>query len=526
MQDALELIQEKLFAIWHRKLLALLLAWPICVGGWLYVSSMPDIYDARARVYVDTETLIRPLLEGLTVEVDVDTQVRLMFKNILSRTNLEKVARLSDMDLLANDEDEFDNLISQLQRDIKTIKLDKKQNLYTLIYQNQDPRMAKAVVESTINVFMEDILGETRTESQAAQQFLDLQLADYERRLIEEDRKLADFKRQNSGLLPGEAGGYYNRLEQEKRELEDATLALRQKESQLASAKTTLADYEQQMRQGSDGAQVFSSKYDQRIESLGQRLDDLTLRYTEQHPDVIETRRLLEQLEQQRAEELASAPLSQTGQNSGDMGYYQQLQLMVTTLESEAVSLRIQVATFESRVKELEALVFKVPEVEANLLALRRGYEITRKKYEELLSRKETASLGQRAGEQADALKFRVIDQAKVSPKPVGPNRPVLYTMVLAAAFLAAVGVPIVLGELNPRVYGSGSLVELTGIPLLGEVSDMDPSTQTVAGRMKAVGFIAMSAFLLFIYGVIMFTQVASQSPVATRIKQMSEGVL
>ncbi|TAA46809.1 XrtA system polysaccharide chain length determinant [Corallincola spongiicola] len=526
MQDALELIQEKLFAVWQRKLFALLLVWPICIGGWIYVSNMPDVYDARARIYVDTETVLKPLLEGLTVEADVDTQVRLMFKNILSRSNLEKVARLSDMDLLANDEDQFDALIAQLQRDIKTIKLDKKQNLYTLIYQNQDPRMAKAVVESTINVFMEDILGETRIESQQAQQFLDKQLAEYERRLVEEDRKLADFKRQNSGLLPGESGGYYNRLEAEKRELQDATLALRQKESQLANAKQTLRDYETQMRAGSGAGQAFTSKYDQRIESLQQRLDDLSLRYTEQHPDIIETTRLLEQLERQRTEELQNSAMVPSAQSSGDMGYYQQLQLLVTTLESEAVSMRIQVSTYDARVKDLEQLVYKVPEVEANLLALRRGYEITRQKYEELLSRKETAALGQRAGEQADALKFRVIDQAKVSPKPVGPKRPVLYTMVLAAGFLIAIGVPIVLGELNPRVYSASSIVELTGIPLLGQVSDLDPSTQSLSGRLQAAGVGLSAVILLFIYGAIMFTQIASQSPVASRLKQMAEGVL
>jgi polysaccharide chain length determinant protein (PEP-CTERM system associated) len=525
MQEAFALIEEKFLAVWQRKLLALLLAWPICLGGWLYVSHLPDIFDARARIYVDTDTLLKPLLEGLTVEADVDTQVRLMFKNILSRSNLEKVARLSDMDLLATDEDEFDGLIEQLQQDIKTIKLDKTQNLYTLIYQNADPRLAKAVVESTINVFMEDILGETRTESQAAQQFLDKQLAEYERRLIEEDRKLADFKRQNSGLLPGEAGGYYNRLETEKKALEDATLALRQKESQLAAAKQTLLNYQAKMRQGSDSGQGLSSKYDQRIEALQQRLDDLSLRYTDQHPDLIETRRLLKQLNAQRNEELKSAAVLPNTTNSSDMGYYQQLQLMVTTLESEAVSMRIQVSTYASRVKELEDLVFKVPEVEANLLALRRGYDITRKKYEELLSRKETAALGQRAEEQADTLKFRVIDQAKVSPKPVGPNRPALYTMVLAAGLLTALGVPIVLGELNPRVYSAANLVQLTGIPLLGQVSDISPSSASAAGRIKAVGFIACSALLLLIYGVIMFAQTATQSPTAEKIRVISEGL-
>lgn len=500
MQDAIDQLLDKLVGIWQRRWWVVAVAWVVSIAGWLVVHQLPDRYEAQGRIFVDTDTVLKPLLRGLALQQDgAQDQVQLMFKYILNRNNLEKIARLSDLDLTVGNEREFDTLIAELEESIKTIKLDKKQNLYLLSYQSRSPQAAKRVLDATVSVFQENFLGESRTESRSAQEFLDREIAEYSRRLLEEDRKLADFKRENAGLLPGEAGSYYERLQAERRQLETASLDLREREGQLQAATAKLA--------GSQGratvpSAVIATRFDERIASLQARLDDLSLRFTEQHPDIIELQQLIKELERQRQQELDSAGkrLSSAAPAAADSAYYNELQLLVAQMEAEVASLRIRVATFQQRVTELEAVISKVPEVEANLLALRRGYEITQKKYEELLNRREQASTAQRVDEQQDGLKFRIIDQPRVLPDPVGPPRLMLLTAVLMVGLGGGLGVPFLLGEMNPRIFRGRTLVHLTNIPLLGEVTDSQPVAQSWAARFGLLLFVGLLGGLLMLY--------------------------
>src|SRR3979409_454221 len=103
-----ELINQILFhlrATWRYRWLAVISAWIIALGGWIAVYLMPDRYEASARVYVDTQSVLRPLLAGLAVQPNVDQMVTMMSRTLISRPNLEKVIRMADMDIGLNSED-------------------------------------------------------------------------------------------------------------------------------------------------------------------------------------------------------------------------------------------------------------------------------------------------------------------------------------------------------------------------------------------------------------------------------------
>ena len=82
--------------LWRRRWLVLGIAWPICLAGWIAVALLPSKYVATARVYVDTETLLSPLLKGMAVDVDMNQQVEVMQRTLLSRPNLQKVKCVVD----------------------------------------------------------------------------------------------------------------------------------------------------------------------------------------------------------------------------------------------------------------------------------------------------------------------------------------------------------------------------------------------------------------------------------------------
>src|SRR5664279_5056143 len=106
-----------LVMIWRRRWVVLGIAWPICLVGWIAVVLLPSKYVATARVYVDTETLLSPLLKGISVDVDMNQQVEVMQRTLLSRPNLQKVLRMTDMDLVIRSAQQQDQFLTQLAAD-------------------------------------------------------------------------------------------------------------------------------------------------------------------------------------------------------------------------------------------------------------------------------------------------------------------------------------------------------------------------------------------------------------------------
>jgi polysaccharide chain length determinant protein (PEP-CTERM system associated) len=306
MQDIFEEIIDYLKGIWLKRRYIIIATWLICPLGWYLVASMPDVYKSEARVYVDTQSLLRPLLKGLTVETDPNTQIRLMVKTLLSRPNLERISRMTDLDVQASNSEEYENIIVELKDNIKISSVG-RENIYTLSIEDKDPDMAKSIVQSALTVFIENTLGETRSDSDSAQKFLNNQIKDYENRLANAEARLTSFKQKYSGILPEQSGGYYVKLNGYKDKLKSIELDILENKTRLDSAKKQLAQSIVAGKASDNKIKSDSSiqtTYDDRITELEVQLDRLKLRYTDKHPDVIEVTRNLDHLNELRSAEI------------------------------------------------------------------------------------------------------------------------------------------------------------------------------------------------------------------------------
>src|SRR5215813_4097779 len=117
MHDLKRHLLFHLVMLWRRRWLALGIAWPLCLAGWLIVALLPNKYLATARIYVDTETLLAPLLKGIAVDVDMNQQVEVMQRTLLSRPNLQKVLRATELDLLTATPEDEDRFLKRLAAD-------------------------------------------------------------------------------------------------------------------------------------------------------------------------------------------------------------------------------------------------------------------------------------------------------------------------------------------------------------------------------------------------------------------------
>src|SRR5690348_15804075 len=197
-----ELLQQALAlarGMWHRRWVGLAVAWIAALIGIAIVYRIPERYEASARVYVDTESLLRPLLQGLAIQPNVDQQVALISRTLISRPNVDKLVRLADLDLNvktpADREDLIDNVIT-------TIRLDGNltSNLYVISYRDPEPARARKVVQSLLTIFVESSLGDKRQDTQSAVRFLDEQIKRYEATLQAAENRIKDFRLKYIGV--------------------------------------------------------------------------------------------------------------------------------------------------------------------------------------------------------------------------------------------------------------------------------------------------------------------------------------
>ena len=501
MHEIFGQILSYLKQIWQYRWHAALFSWILCLAGWLVVYALPNRYEASARVYVDTQGILKPLLAGLAVQPNVEQQIVMMTRTLISRPNVENVIRMSGLDVNVNNQKDKERLIDRLSSQIE-LRGAGKDNLYTIAYSDPAPEVAKKVVQSLLTIFVEGSQGSKRKDADQARRFIDEQLRGYEQRLTLAENALKEFKQKNLGFVPGEGPGkdYFSRLNDTAAALSQARLDLREAENARDAMRKQLS--------GDVPAPVSvktaSPELEARIQGMRKNLDNLRLNYTEEHPDIVATKRVLEQLELQKQKELAEhkSPIDNLKQTPA----YQQMQLSLAESEANVAALQARAAEYERRYAELRAAAGKVPEVEAEYTQLNRDYAVTKQNYEALVARRESAQLSGDMDSNAGVMDFRIIDPARVPLSPSFPNRPLLSSAVLLAGILGGIALAFVLSQVRPTFADRRSLREATGLPIFGTVTMIWTEAQRARHKRNLTALAASYAGLLVSYGGVIAT--------------------
>jgi polysaccharide chain length determinant protein (PEP-CTERM system associated) len=465
-----------LHGIWRRRWVGVIVAWVVGLIAAAVILRMPDQYEATARVHVDTQSVLRPLLAGLALQPNLDQQVVLVSRTLISRPNVERLIRMTDMDLKVKTPADRDEMIDVLTRKLK-IDGAARDNLYSISYRDPNPDQAKRVVQSLLSIFVESSLGNTRKDTDVARRFIEEQIRQYEKRLEEAEARLKDFRLKNMNLVGADGRDYFARMATLGEALSAAKLELRAAEQSRDALKRELAGeepvYLPETPAGTPGAPV--SELDPRIDSQKKSLDELLRRFTDQHPDVVGVRRVIGQLEEQRRQELAARASAATASGQRPTinanPVIQQLKIALAEGEANVASLRAKVSELETRYAQLRAAARMQPELEAELTQLNRDYDIQKKQYEGLVTRRESAAISGSMDATAGVADFRVIDPPIVAPKPVAPNRLLLLAGALVGALAAGIAASFLLSQIFPTVRDARRLRELAGRPFLGTVT-------------------------------------------------------
>ena len=525
MQEIVDQLLSHLKAMWRYRWYALVIAWVIALGGWIAVYQMPDRYSVFARVSLDDQSMLKPLLKGMTVQPDLDQISTMVSRTLLTRPNLETVIQMVNMDAgLTADQDRGDLMYRMMQNvSINRAKQGRDRRstgtTYSISFVDEDPQLAYQVVRSLVELFVERSLGTNREDSDSAQRFIDEQLDEYRERLVAAENEIIAFKRRNLESLPGAGPNYFKRLDAAKEAVRRAELELREAENSAKSIREQLAI----TSRNASKSEIDSVKpeteteIDIRIGALEQKLDDLRLRYTEQHPDIVAVVDMMAKLKEQKAVEEAEAKLvreraeaeaRQRGEAPGTVAQaadpvYQKL--VVSLAAAEAIAAAMSARSIEHRryYVEMRAAASAVPKVETEFTRLTREYELNKAHYANLLGRREKAQISQAMETSAGATDFQVVSPPRVPRAPSEPDRPKLMTLVLLAALACGLGTAWLISQLRPTIDNERRLREVSGLPVLGTVIMGWTDAQRKRRKWGLVVLLTSFASLLSAYGAI-----------------------
>ncbi len=489
MHELFDKISEFVWGVWRYRWVALLTAWAVALCGWLMVAQIDARYPATARLFVDSNRILEPLLTGIAVQPNVKQKVALISKTLLSRPNLEEL--IDELDLLSTyDGYTEEGLIGELQKKISIQDTNENRSIYVVSYSHQNPQVAIDVVQHIIDIFVSSSRDADVQDNSAAQQFLDIQISDYEVRLTSAESRLADFKRKHSGSLPGESGGFYKRLENFVSLKRNAELELQEATNRRATLQANLNAEEAKVRSTSSN----SSPFDARIRELQGQLDELLVRFTDRHPQVSILQSSIDDLRAQKAS--SGGGFNNTASLLQGSVVYQKLSTLLAESQAEVAKLQARAANYSSRVIDLEGTVDSIPGVEAELKQLDRDYETVRSQYETLLTKREAARLTSNIDKDTNDVKIRSIDPPFVPERPTDPDRLLLTALLLIGSIAIGVAVAFFMSLLNPVFYNRRSLEHLTQLPVLGVVSLSRQPAEKFSTFMKHCKFTVLAMLL------------------------------
>lgn len=491
--EKLRALTPLLRAIFSKKKIFLVTLLLISFLGWLAVSFMPNKYESSSKVYADTRSLLRPLLHGIAVHSDTDEEIRIIAQNLLSRPNLEEIARESGLYLRYPTPESYEVFLMNFQKDIQLVG-SRRQNLFTISYKHVDARTAQKVVELTLQKLVDSTVGQSRVENDIATDFLTSQIAEQLVKLESIEKELVKFKQDNQAYL-SYGNSYMQDVSSTRQALREVDIKITEKKAELESIKHSV--HPASASDVSGRLVNIVTPYDSQIGQLVETLTTLKIKYTSQHPDLQEIEAILNELRVKQSEYRDNALKSAASglyvnSDPSEVSGLSSMSDSVLRVRSELNALLARRASLSSWLDDRLNLINVIPDVEARLTSLTREYESTRELYSNLLKRRDSAELSKNVNENTNEVKFRVIEPPSQPLVPAGPSRSIYYALVLFFAFVVSVVVAFGCSQFNTRINGLEHVKQISKIKVIAHFK--------MYGENRKIGFIKKLLFSVVLF--------------------------
>lgn len=498
-----------LHQVWRRRWLAMAVAWGVAILGWLVIALIPSSYEAKARLFVQAQSIL-PTQIGITPDERQNQLLRLK-QTITSNENLVAVVRRTDLNSLVANERDMSSVVSALRQRITitaqpdgALEIKASSNI-SGFSNGQNARTAAATVQGLIDRFVEQNLSGDRRETGQSLRFLDEELRRREVALQQAEQRRLEFEQRFMGVLPG-AGSIGDRMSAARVELANLDQQIAAANGALNSMRAQLNATPQSLPGIGDGGSTASGQIAQ-LE--GQINQNRARGWTETHPDIVYARAQIARLR----------PYAQAERSSGTSGMpnpsYVSLRAMMAEREAQLGAAAARRNQLQSDLAQLTSRQSTEPGLAAEQTRLTRDYDVLKQQYDQLLGNREQVRLRSDVATRTSPLNVQVVEPPSVPGVPAAPNRPVFLTLVLIAALGAGVGAAFVAGQLQTTFPTPQRLASVTGLPVLGTVSEVVTAPERSRRRQRLIWLGGACAALGASWAVLILVEFWQRSTVA-----------
>ena len=483
---------------WKRKWWIVLPALLISAGTAVWTYTLPDRYSASTTVLVVPQRVPEDFVRS-TVTAEVSERLQTIAQQILSRTRLERI--IEELNLYEEEretmimEDIVERMRTQdIDLDVATPRRRGDTTHFSVSFASSNPRIAMQVADRVASMFVQENLQDRAILADSTNQFLQAQLEDARRRLMEHEAKLEAFKQRNAGRLPDQVASNLQRMQITQSQIQANVDAAARERDRLAAVEASLADALAAPppltveNAGSNGVPAGTAA--QQLEAAKKALENLERRLKPTHPDIVRMKRIITDLEVKAAEELVQQtsgdgselpektlqlPPAMAAKVTGLRVSAEQLRRSLETRKREDERLRSVMATYQARLEE-------TPKLEAELTELMRDYQTLDEQYQSLLAKSEDSRLALNLERRQIGEQFKIIDSARLPQRPISPNRLRLNLMGLLAGLGLGVALVALLEYRDTTLKTDDDVVVSLALPVLAVI----PAMSSAADRRRA----------------------------------------
>ncbi len=474
--------RKYLALIMKRRYLFTAVAILVASAGIAFTYLKPERYEAKSTVFIERSVLTE-LFQGLAVTHSIEERLRVLSYALNTRALLAKVVEELDPIYHGGDEGKKKGLIAKFQTNTEiTIQ---GQDLFTIVYRDADPVLARDYVNTLIRTYIDENLSTVRQGSFGANRFLMEQMEHFRRSLQEAEARLAEFRQNEHYLVSADESILLAAIEADRSALEEILIR-----------KDELMARRQILNRGS----VPGGSAVEYLAALQRRRDQLLLTYTEHYPEV----KLVDAEIAQIREAMKNGTLDGTTEIEDGS-----LESSLISVELRAVSQRE--AQLRQALEEKRAILAALPEKRQILNNLERDRNTYFEAYQQLVARYGRSEVSKQIDLQDKADTFRIVDAAMLPTSPVDPKRIPFILLSLVAGLGVAYGLVFATDYLDNSLRGVDEIQTL-GLPVLAILPRFTTAEERMRERKKNVALATFAGlYLLGVLGLLVFEVIEIQ---------------
>jgi polysaccharide chain length determinant protein (PEP-CTERM system associated) len=476
----------------------------ICVSSVVFLLTaytaaiLPNVYRSSSLILVSPQRVPSSFVTS-TITTDLGDRMQSIIQEILSRTQLEKIVR--EFDLYPSAQSSV--LEERIERLRKAIKVEfRRNNVFQLSFESDNPEKAKQITGRIASLFIEQNLQVREQQAMGTKSFMTAEADRLRRELEEQETVVNQYKAANRFELPDQLDSNLRTVEQLRRETEAGNhrLAALQERKGILQKQAVESDIlGVDLLGGSFTAPAEGGPPNLQVQMRKKELDSLLQRYSGKHPDVVRIKKEIEALETESREVLPNKP---TGALSSGNPLKQVLQTQISDIDAEIQSLRSQRDHIRAQIATLQSRVDATPIRAIELSKISRGYEITLRKYQDLLGKSLESELSENMEKKQKGEQFQILDPANFPLAPVRPNRPLIILIGLLAGLGAGFGLAFVSDNMDTSFKRSDEINAYVNVPLLATIPAL-MTRGSVLEQRRSQGLLVLASLGVLVVGVV-----------------------